>query len=118
MRNQAADITWTERIVGTGGVSWRPVASSDDGTRLAACLLDRGSIHTSTDSGGRPLVEHGIRFIYQRPGAPANPAPKPTAGVLRVLEVFSVLTDDKPPTPRKQLRYLHRLSQPFRRKRL
>ncbi len=69
MRNQPADMTRTERTVGTGGVSWRSVASSDDGTRRVARLLDWGSIYTPTDSGGRSLVEHGIRFIYQRPGA-------------------------------------------------
>lgn len=48
---QAVDITWTERIAGSGGVSWRAIASSDDGTKLVACLADWGSIYTSTDSG-------------------------------------------------------------------
>jgi hypothetical protein len=67
----------------------------------------------------RGRFEHGIRFIYQRPDAPANPVPKPTAAVLRVLAIYSVPTDKNPPTPRKQLRSPHRLfSQPFRRKRL
>jgi hypothetical protein len=61
------------------------------------------------ETGGRPLVEHGIRFIYQHPDAPANPAAKHTAPVLRVLAVFSVPTDVNPLNLRRERYELRKL---------
>ncbi len=61
------------------------------------------------ETGGRPLVEHGIRFIYQHDDAPANPAPKRTGAVLRVLAVFSVPTDVNPLNLRRERYELRKL---------
>ncbi len=61
------------------------------------------------ETGGRPLVEDGIRFIYQRPDAPANLASKPTGPVLRVLAVFSVPTDVNPLNLRRERHELRKL---------
>ncbi|MEO6109755.1 MAG: prepilin-type N-terminal cleavage/methylation domain-containing protein [Candidatus Saccharimonadales bacterium] len=44
-----ANLTWTQRI-GPGMKNWKAVASSADGTKLAA-VVNSGFIYTSTDSG-------------------------------------------------------------------
>ena len=60
-------------------------------------------------TGDKPLVEHGVRFIYQHPDAPANPAPKRKAAVLRVLTVFSLPTDANPLNLRRERHELKKL---------
>ncbi len=59
--------------------------------------------------GDQPLVEHGVRFIYQHPDAPADPAPKQSGPVLRVLTVFSLPEGANPLNLRRERHELKKL---------
>ncbi len=49
MQASAVSVTWTEQT-GSGSRDWKSIASSSDGTKLAA-VVNAGYIYTSTDSG-------------------------------------------------------------------
>ncbi len=67
------------------------------------------------DGAGRPMVERGVRFVYQLAGSPPPGPPKPAGERLRVLALFSLPHGEKPLGLRRERveleALLHRVAQ-------